>query len=365
MGWRRGEPLRVVIAGGGTGGHLFPGIAVARELMRRDPATRVSFAGTERGIETRVLPREGLELDTIRSAGLKGKSPSALARGLALLPLSARDAWRVIATRKPHVVVGVGGYSSGPVVLLAASRGIATMVLEQNSVPGLTNRLLGRVVRAAGLTYEETLRWFPRVGFVSGNPVRPGFLEGQAAIEARTGRGVLVFGGSQGARAINDAMVASASFLASATPPIELVHQTGERDAPRVRTAYSQAGLTADVMPFIDEMEREMRRADLVVCRSGATSLAEVTVAGKPSLLVPLPSSTDDHQRKNAQALVRLGAAEMLEQSEATGDVLGRRIVALLDDRARLAEMRRSSKAAGRPDAASVIADTIERLAAA
>jgi UDP-N-acetylglucosamine--N-acetylmuramyl-(pentapeptide) pyrophosphoryl-undecaprenol N-acetylglucosamine transferase len=344
---------------------LFPGIAVARELLRRDPATRVSFAGTERGIEARVLPREGLELDTIRSAGLKGKSPAALARGLGLLPLSAADAWRVVARRRPHVVMGVGGYSSGPIVLLAAMRGIATMVIEQNAVPGLTNRLLGRVVSVAAVTYEETLRWFPRGGFVSGNPVRAGFLEEGATADERSGRRVLVFGGSQGARAINDAMAASAPRLARATPPLELTHQTGERDVDLVREAYAAAGLTAAVVPFIHDMEREMRRADLVVCRAGATTLAELTVAGMASLLVPLPTATDDHQRKNAEALVRRGAADMLEQSALAGEVLGERILALLADTTRLAAMRRAAKAAGRPEAARVIASAIERLAAA
>jgi UDP-N-acetylglucosamine--N-acetylmuramyl-(pentapeptide) pyrophosphoryl-undecaprenol N-acetylglucosamine transferase len=359
--------VRVLIAGGGTGGHLYPGIAVARELVARDPATVVTFAGTERGIEARVLPREGLTLDTIRSAGLKGKSPMALMHGVGLLPLSALDAWRVVRRRRPHVVVGVGGYSSGPVVLMAALQRRRTLVLEQNAMPGLTNRWLARIVDAAAVTYEETVRWFPRGAFVSGNPVRAGFLGATSDREARqrsaAGRRVLVFGGSQGATAINDAMVAAAPYFAALAPPPELTHQTGERDVERVKAAYASAGLQARVEPFLHQMEREVAWADLVVSRAGATTLAELTAAGKAALLIPLPTATDDHQRRNAEALVRRGAADMLEQADLSGDTLAGRVAALLADGARLEAMRQAARAAARPDAARVIADAIERLA--
>ena len=170
------NPLRVVIGGGGTGGHLYPGIAIAREILARHPDAVVTFAGTLRGIETRVVPREGFHLDLLRSAGLKGRSPIAAIRGLALLPLSAMDAWRILTRRKPDVVIGVGGYSSGPVVLLAALRGVPTLLAEQNAVPGLTNRLLARFVSAAAVTFDSTVTFFGRRGFVAGNPVRPEFL---------------------------------------------------------------------------------------------------------------------------------------------------------------------------------------------
>src|SRR6187401_1432240 len=196
--------LTVVIAGGGTGGHLYPGIAVARELLRQRPDATVSFAGTSRGLEARVIPREGLELDVIRSAGLKGKSWSARLRGAFLLLPSAIDAWRVLSRRAPSVVIGVGGYSSGPVVLLAAMRGIPTMVLEQNAVPGLTNRWLAHVVKAAAVTYDETRRFFGERGFVAGNPVREEFFRaGRQTARSRVGARVLVLGGSQGAHVIN------------------------------------------------------------------------------------------------------------------------------------------------------------------
>lgn len=359
--------VRVLVAGGGTGGHLYPGIAVARAVMAAAPGSVVTFVGTAAGIESRVVPREGFELDTIRSAGLKGKSMSALARGVGLVPLSLLDAWRVIGRRSPQVVVGVGGYSSGPVVLLAALRGIRTMVLEQNAVPGLANRSVARLVDAAAVTYEQSLRWFPRGAFVAGNPVREGFLRvaGDAgrATEAGRGRRVLVFGGSQGATAINDAMVSAAPALARAQPAIALTHQTGDRDLARVRAAYEQAGLKARVEPFLHEMDREMAGADLVVSRAGATTLAELTACGRPAVLVPLPTATDDHQRKNAEALAATGAAEVIEQAGLTGARLAERLLALLDDGPRLERMGAAARAAARPDAARVTAERVIALA--
>jgi UDP-N-acetylglucosamine--N-acetylmuramyl-(pentapeptide) pyrophosphoryl-undecaprenol N-acetylglucosamine transferase len=358
------DGLRVVIAGGGTGGHLYPGLAVARLLVESEPSAVVTFAGTARGIEARVVPREGFALDTIRSAGLKGKSPAALARGLGLLPLSALDAWRVISTRTPHVVVGVGGYSSGPVVLLAALRGLPTLVLEQNAIPGFANRRLARLVTAAAVTYDESLAWFGARGFLSGNPVRAGFLAIPAPDPARRPeRRVLVFGGSQGAHAINEAMAEAAPRLTRAGLPLEFVHQTGERDLARVRAAYEAAGLTARVAPYLDAMDDEMAWADLIVCRAGATTLAEVTAAGRPALLVPLPTATDDHQRRNALALVRGGAAAMVEPRELTPQRLADDIVALARDDERRIEMGRRARERARPDAAQLIADRIRQLA--
>src|SRR5262245_27535181 len=245
-------PLRVVIAGGGTGGHLYPGIAVARELQSRRPDVVISFAGTERGIETRVIPREGFALDMIRSAGLKGKEIVARARGAALVPAGLLDAWRVISRRRPDLVIGVGGYSSGPVVLVAALRRIPTMLLEQNAAPGLTNRWLARVVRAAAVTFESTQKHFGSKAFVSGNPVRPEFFEApDSGMEASSDDGtaaapgarVLILGGSQGAHAINVAMVEAATELAASGTPLHLVHQTGDRDLDMVRAAYRKARL--------------------------------------------------------------------------------------------------------------------------
>jgi UDP-N-acetylglucosamine--N-acetylmuramyl-(pentapeptide) pyrophosphoryl-undecaprenol N-acetylglucosamine transferase len=355
--------LRVVIAGGGTGGHLYPGIAVAREIASRRPDAQISFAGTARGIEARVVPLEGYALDLIRSAGIKGKTLSARARAAALLGPSLVDAWRLVSKRRPHLVIGVGGYSSGPVVLIAALRRVPTLVLEQNAVPGVTNRMLAPFVRAAGVTFESTKAFFGTKAFVSGNPVRPEFLQPvepfkeSGADDGIPVTRVLIFGGSQGAHAINMAMVEAAEELAACGPSLHLTHQTGERDVELVRAGYRHAGLAADVAPFYDDMARRLGRADLIVCRAGATTLAEITAAGKAAILVPLPTATDDHQRRNAEALAAVGAAEVLVQSALTGRTLAQRIVALAGDREARRRMASAAKAMARPDAARVIVD--------
>ena len=357
--------LSLLIAGGGTGGHLYPGIAVARELLARTPDARVSFVGTAAGVEARIVPREGFELDVIRSAGLKGKSAAALARGVALLPLSALDAWRVLSRRRPSVVIGVGGYSSGPVVALAALRGIPTLLMEQNAAPGLTNRLLSSLVTAAAVTYPEAVRIFGPKAFVSGNPVRQEFFAAGETGDRAPGDAVrvLVFGGSQGAHAINMAMMAAAPRLAGAPVRVTVTHQTGERDLEAVRDGYRRAGFEARVEPFLYAMEREVRDADLVVCRAGATTLAELTAAGRPSVLVPLAAATDDHQRKNARALVSAGASTLVEEHELAVGRLAEEVLALAGDEGRRREMGRAARRLARPDAARVIVDRVLALA--
>lgn len=358
--------MRILFAGGGTGGHLYPGIAVADELVRRDPSTVVSFVGTHRGLESRAVPARGLPLDLIRSAGLKGKSLGALARGLVLLPLSALDAWRVLSSRRPDVVVGVGGYSSGPVLLLAALRRIPTLLMEQNTAPGFTNRQLAPFVRAAALSYDETLRHFPGKGVVTGNPVRQEFLQALETADdvAPDGGGevrVLIMGGSQGARAINDAMIAAAPLLAGRG--LAVTHQTGERDLTRVRQGYAAASVAANVAAFFDDLHSQMRAADIVVARAGASTLAELTVLGRASVLVPLPTSADDHQRKNARVLAAAGAAEVIEEAELKGGRLAETLIALAADPLRRRSMAGRARGLGRPDAAARVADCIIALA--
>jgi UDP-N-acetylglucosamine--N-acetylmuramyl-(pentapeptide) pyrophosphoryl-undecaprenol N-acetylglucosamine transferase len=362
-------PLRVVIAGGGTGGHLYPGIAVARELQSRVAEAVVSFAGTARGIEARVVPREGFPLDLIRSGGVKGKSLFDSIRGALLVPIGLIDGWRIVSSRRPSLVVGVGGYSSGPVVLVAALRGVPTMLLEQNAVPGLTNRWLSWVVKAAAVTFDSTQAFFGSKAFVSGNPVRPEFFatagpQQESASDAQTSlTRVLIFGGSQGAHAINVAMVAAAPQLAAAGSALRLVHQTGERDVEMVRTAYRDAGIQAEVEPFLFDMGRRLRQADVIVCRAGATTLAEITAAGKAAILIPLPGATDDHQRKNAEALADAGAAELLLQRDVTGPLLAERVMALARDGARRTRIADAARSLARPDAARVIVDRALQLA--
>jgi UDP-N-acetylglucosamine--N-acetylmuramyl-(pentapeptide) pyrophosphoryl-undecaprenol N-acetylglucosamine transferase len=371
---------RVVIAGGGTGGHLYPGIAIARELLARRPGATVTFAGTARGLESKVVPREGFQLDVLRSAGLKGRSSLAVVRGLATLPASAWDAWRILSRRQPHLVIGVGGYSSGPVVMLAALRRIPTLLAEQNAVPGLTNRLLSRFVGAAAVTFDSTAAFFGRRGFVAGNPVRPEFFsaDGELPSDAKgvlpPGRGrtdtsaaaqrakVLIFGGSQGAHAINVAMVEAAPRLAAAGG-VEVTHQTGERDVELVRRGYQDAGLSARVEPFLYAMDREMKTADVIVSRAGATSIAELTAAGRAAILIPLPTAADDHQKKNADVLGRAGAAEVIEQKDLTGEVLADRVLALTGDPARRQAIAAAARTFAKPDAAKTIVDKALELA--
>lgn len=335
--------------------------------MRQDPSRVVSFVGTTRGLESRVVPALGYPLDTIRSAGLKGTSLSALVRGLSLLPLSALDAWQVLSRRRPDVVAGVGGYSSGPVLLLAALRGIPTLLMEQNTAPGFTNRRLARWVRAAAVSYDETLAYFPGTGFVSGNPVRREFLRAaEATGDAVSTEGpvrVLIMGGSQGARAINDALVAAAPVAQARGAVLAITHQTGERDLARVREGYARAGVTATVEAFFHDLDERMRSADLVVARAGASTLAELTVLGRASVLVPLPTAADDHQRKNARVLAAAGACEVIEERELTGERLAQVLVALASDGARRARMAASARALGKPDAAARVAERIVALA--
>jgi UDP-N-acetylglucosamine--N-acetylmuramyl-(pentapeptide) pyrophosphoryl-undecaprenol N-acetylglucosamine transferase len=353
----------IVIAGGGTGGHLYPGIAVARELLARRPDAVVTFAGTARGIESRVVPREGFALDLLRSAGLKGRSPIDALRGIALLPMSALDAWRILSRRKPDLVIGVGGYSSGPVVMLAALRRIPTLLAEQNAVPGLTNRLLARVVSSAAVTFDSTVSFFGRRGFVAGNPVRAEFLAADTDASPHDGPPrILIFGGSQGAHAINMAMVAAAPRLA-ADGGVDITHQTGERDVELVRGAYRDAGLAARVEPFLYAMDREMKRADLIVSRAGSTSIAELTAVGRAAILVPLPTAADDHQTKNAEVLARSDAAEMIAQKDLTGALLADRVLALARDPQRRQAIATAARTFARPNAAKAIVDKALELA--
>jgi UDP-N-acetylglucosamine--N-acetylmuramyl-(pentapeptide) pyrophosphoryl-undecaprenol N-acetylglucosamine transferase len=357
--------LRVVIAGGGTGGHLFPGLAVARALRARVPSAQISFAGTATGIEARVIPASEFELDVIRSGGLKGKSAVALARGLALLPLSAIDAWQLISRRRPDVVIGVGGYSSGPVVGIAALRGVPALLMEQNALPGITNRLLAPLVQSAAVTYEASLQFFGKKGFLSGNPIRQEFLNvDDIAVNAADVR-VLIVGGSQGAHAINVAVAEAAPRLARGghAQAVSIVCQTGSRDFDMVSTAFQRSGVQGRVERFIDAMDREVTAAGLIVSRAGATTLAEIAAAGRPSILIPLPTAADDHQRKNAEAVQAAGAAEVIHQKDLTGEVLAGKVLELAADREKRQRMAIAARRLAKPGAAERIVDAFIKLA--
>ena len=264
--------MRIIIAAGGTGGHIFPGVAIAREFRRREPTTEILFVGTARGLETKIVPREGFVLELIRVGALKGVSVFERIKSLAELPMSLVAALRILRRFKPDVVVGVGGYSSGPTLLVAALSRIPTMVVEPNAMPGFTNRMLARFVDAAALSFADAQKYFGRRGVVTGNPVRLDF----ARLSRKT-RGerlnVLIFGGSQGARAINNAVIASLPQLVAKKNRLAITHQTGERDFEIVKRAYADAGFDdASVKPFIHDMADQFERADLLICRSGATT---------------------------------------------------------------------------------------------
>jgi UDP-N-acetylglucosamine--N-acetylmuramyl-(pentapeptide) pyrophosphoryl-undecaprenol N-acetylglucosamine transferase len=354
----------VIIAGGGTGGHIYPGIAIAQEFRRRDADTQILFVGTARGLETKVIPREGFNLELIEVAGLKRVGFLNRLKSLLMLPKSFFTARSLIKQFKPDVVIGVGGYASGPVVLTASWMGAPAMVAEQNALPGFTNRILARFVRAAAVSFEEARSFFGEKAEITGNPVRAEFFHALAKPPKERGEviHVLVTGGSQGARAINDAVIGALPLLAEEKDHLSLTHQTGENDYYRVRDAYQKSGLKAEVKPFIEKMVDEFARADLVICRAGATTVAEIAAAGKPAIMIPFPFAADDHQRKNAEAIENAGAGRMILQAELTGERLAKELLWLVHDPQQLGRMAEASRKLSRPDAARRVVDLAMRI---
>lgn len=355
--------MRVLIAAGGTGGHIYPGIAVAKEILRRGPESEVRFVGTARGLETKLVPRAGFQLSLIESTGLKNVGIVARARGLLVLPGSLRSARKLIKEFQPDVVIGAGGYVSGPVVLSAALMKVPTLVMESNALPGWTNRTLARFVDKAAVSFEAALPYFRGKGIVTGNPVRREFFEIADWVRADGQFSLLIFGGSQGAHAINEAMIAALPQL-SQLHGLRVTHQTGEADFERVAQAYADFAKEheADVRRYIDDMVKSFADADLVICRAGATTTAELIAAGKASIMVPFPFAADDHQRKNAEALEAAGAAKMIVQEQLTGEKLAHEIIALATDPVAMKAMEQASRNLARGDAAAAAVDLIEKL---
>jgi UDP-N-acetylglucosamine--N-acetylmuramyl-(pentapeptide) pyrophosphoryl-undecaprenol N-acetylglucosamine transferase len=356
--------MRILIAGGGTGGHLFPGIAVAEEFLARDPGNEVLFVGTERGIEARVLPRFGYHLECIATTGMRGKNVFSKVKGVWLLLLGYAQSRRIIRTFKPDLVLGVGGYASGPLVLAARNSSCKCFIHEQNALPGLTNRILARVVQTVFISLEESRRHVPAGKLLlTGNPLRRQILDRLSEERRANGNGngfrLLVFGGSAGAHRINMTMIEALPELAALRDRITITHQTGEADLEAVQQAYQREGFCAEVVPFIDNMAEAYQKADLILCRAGATTIAEVTACGKACVFVPYPYATDDHQRKNAEALVNKGAGFLILDRELSG----KRLAAMIEELGRNPAVRKSAgiKAAAmaRPDAAKIIVDAM------
>jgi len=351
--------MRAILAGGGTGGHVIPALAIANQL-KKSYGAEVLFIGTARGIENRLVPAAGFPLQLVRVGALKNVSLMTRLKTAFDLPRAIWDAGRMINQFAPDIVIGVGGYASGPAMLAAVVKHVPTLAFEPNVVPGFANRMVARFVSAAAVHFEETAKYF-RHAEVTGVPVRQAFFE----IPPKRGGTptLLVFGGSQGAHAINEAMIRCLRVLQKEAPGIHIIHQTGERDYNDALAAYRSLGESAEVYKFIEDMPAAFARADLVVCRSGASTVAEIAAAGKPAVFVPFPRAADDHQRINAEALAREGAAVVVEESRLEGVWLAETIAALLQDPHRLQKMSQAARGLAHPNAAHDIAVMAARVA--
>jgi UDP-N-acetylglucosamine--N-acetylmuramyl-(pentapeptide) pyrophosphoryl-undecaprenol N-acetylglucosamine transferase len=359
----------LLIAGGGTGGHVFPALAVAKEWLRRggekdSEKRRVVFVGTERGMEARLVPQAGMPLETIRVAGLKGIGGAKLLRNAAMLPAALLDSEKILQRHQFDAALGVGGYASGPMMLLAVMHRIPSVVFEPNVEPGFTNRVLARLATRIAVASQETADRFGAKAVVTGCPVRKEFF----AIKPKEHRApftLLITGGSRGALPINRAVIDSLDRLAERKNQLFIVHQTGERDYNAVRVAYARRQFHAEVVPFIENMAERFAQADLIVCRSGAITVAEVSASGRPAIFIPFGASTDAHQTRNAQALQRAGAAQLLPQDELTPERLTNEIFSLLDQPRRIQEMEDRARSLARPRAVEDIVDLLEGVAGA
>jgi UDP-N-acetylglucosamine--N-acetylmuramyl-(pentapeptide) pyrophosphoryl-undecaprenol N-acetylglucosamine transferase len=353
----------LLIAGGGTGGHVFPAIAVAREWLRREPkgARSVVIVGTEAGMESRLVPQAGLPLETIRVAGLKGMGGAKLARNLAMLPAGMWDSEKIVQRHRFKVAFGVGGYASGPMTLAARLHGVPTMIFEPNVEPGFTNRVLASLANRVACGFSETAKRFGDRAIVTGIPVRHEFFS-IARKEHREPFNILITGGSRGALPINRAVVDSLDILATRKNQLFIVHQTGERDYNAVRVAYARREFRAEVVPFIENMAERFAQADLILCRSGAITTAEVAAAGRAAIFIPFGAATDAHQMRNAEAMQNAGAARLLPQTELTPERLTKEIFTLLDQPRRITEMEERARCLARPRAVEDIVDLLEGL---
>lgn len=359
----------MLIAGGGTGGHVFPALAVAREWLKRgavrgagQEGREVVMVGTERGLEMKLVPAAGLPLETIRVAGLKGIGGTQFLVNAAKLPLGLLDSSAILRRHQPNVALGMGGYASGPVMLMAAMRGVPTVIFEPNAEPGFANKVLAPMVRRIAVAHEVTAQRWGKKASVTGCPVREEFFAATAKEHSAPYR-VLVTGGSQGAQPINRCFMEAMELLAERKKELFVVHQTGERDYNAVLEAYAQRQITAEVLPFISNMAERFAQADLIVCRSGAITVAEVAAAGRAAIFIPFGAATDSHQLRNAQVFAQAGAARLIPQPELTPQRLTKEIFSLLDEPKKITEMESKARALAHPHAVEELVNLLEKAA--
>src|SRR6202163_1825335 len=357
---------KLLIAGGGTGGHVFPAMAIAREWLSRGSDREVVLVGTKRGIEMKLVPQAGLPLETLRVAGLKGKGGSTLLKNLFKLVPAMLDAARVFKKHKPVAAFGVGGYAAGPMLLTTWMRGIPNVIFEPNAEPGFTNKSLARISKRIATGYQISARTWGAKAVVTGCPVRPEFLTIAQRIPQKPLR-VLITGGSQGALPVNRAFVDAMNFLAARKNEMNIVHQTGERDYDAVRTAYERHEILAEVVPFVGNMPERFEWADIIVCRAGALTgaraAAEVAAAGRAAIFIPFGRATDSHQLRNAQEMARQGAGRVITEAELTGERLSKEIFALLDSPEQIERMSLAARKLSWPNATRDIVNLIEQAA--
>jgi UDP-N-acetylglucosamine--N-acetylmuramyl-(pentapeptide) pyrophosphoryl-undecaprenol N-acetylglucosamine transferase len=354
--------MKLLIAGGGTGGHVFPAIAIAQEWLSRGAEREVVLVGTQRGIEMKLVPQAGLPLETLRVAGLKGKGGLTLAKNLAVLTLGLKDAFGVLRKHRPIAAFGVGGYAAGPMMLATWFQRIPNVIFEPNAEPGFTNKVLARLSRRVATGYEISARTWGKKAVVTGCPVRPEFFAIAPRAPQKPFR-LLITGGSQGALPINRTFVDAMDRLAERKCDLSIVHQTGERDYNAVRTAYARREIHAEVVPFLTNMAERFAWADLIVCRAGAITAAEIAAAGRAPVFIPFAAATDSHQLRNAQEMSRAGAGRLIPESELTAERLTNEIFSLLDQPAGVAQLASAARLLARPNAARDIVDLIESAA--
>ncbi|HMC27382.1 MAG TPA: undecaprenyldiphospho-muramoylpentapeptide beta-N-acetylglucosaminyltransferase [Verrucomicrobiae bacterium] len=354
--------MKLLIAGGGTGGHVFPAIAIAREWLSRGNEREVVLVGTQRGIETKLVPQAGLPLETLRAAGLKGKGGLTLVKNFATLAPGMFDAFAILRKHKPVAAFGVGGYAAGPMLLATWMRGVPNIIFEPNAEPGFTNKVLVKLSKCIATGYGVTAQALGSKASVTGNPVRGEFFTIPSRKPEKPFR-LLVTGGSQGALPINRAFVDAMDLLAARKDELSVVHQTGERDYNAVRTAYARREFRAEVVPFLGNMAERFAWADLIVCRAGAITAAEIAAAGRAAIFIPFGRATDSHQLRNAQEMVKADAGKLITEPELSAARLTSEIFALLDDPQELENLSMHARALGKPDAARDIVDLIEKAA--